>query len=98
APVAEGEEDSFGSMFTDQNDEDPYEASEASIEKDRVYQAVMSLPARERDVILLRFGLIPGDPVPRSLEYIGKNLRITRERVRQIEGEAYKKLKLLLDE
>ena len=53
-------------------------------------RAVSKLPERQRDVISLRFGLI-GDG-PNSLEQVGKQLGITRERVRQIEAEALRRL------
>jgi RNA polymerase primary sigma factor len=57
---------------------------------DAVRRAVSKLPERQRDVISLRFGLV-GDG-PNSLEQVGKQLGITRERVRQIEAEALRRL------
>ena len=58
----------------------------------RVHRALEELPEREREVIKLRYGL-DGDQDPLSLEAIGKRLGLTRERVRQIEHEALRKLR-----
>ena len=58
-----------------------------SLEHDALRRAVAQLPEREREVVKMRFGL-NGDPDPKSLEQIGQQLGLTRERVRQIEREA----------
>ena len=65
----------------------PEQEVNVSLEQDAVRRAVAQLPAREREVVKMRFGL-DGDPDPQSLEQIGRQLGLTRERVRQIEREA----------
>jgi RNA polymerase primary sigma factor len=65
----------------------PEQEVHVSLEQDAVRRAVAQLPAREREVVKMRFGL-DGDPDPKSLEQIGRQLGLTRERVRQIEREA----------
>ena len=62
-----------------------------SLEQDVLRRAVAQLPDRERDVLKLRYGL-NGDRDPASLEAIGRQLGITRERVRQIEARALEQL------
>jgi RNA polymerase primary sigma factor len=62
-----------------------------SLAEDAVRQAVETLPDRERDVVKLRYGM-NGDRDPKSLEEIGRELGITRERVRQIESQALGRL------
>jgi RNA polymerase primary sigma factor len=69
----------------------PEEEVEVSLREDALYQALGKLPAREREVIKLRYGL-NGDAPPKSLEEIGRTLNITRERVRQIENDALQRL------
>ena len=67
--------------------EGPEQEVHVSLEQDAVRRAVAQLPERERAVVKMRFGL-DGDPDPKSLEQIGHQLGLTRERVRQIEREA----------
>jgi RNA polymerase primary sigma factor len=88
-PVGDDGDASFGDLIAGTGPSTEEEAS-ASLRDLAVRQAVASLPDRERDVIELRFGLV-GDG-PASLEAIGKQLGLTRERVRQIETEALKRL------
>jgi RNA polymerase primary sigma factor len=71
----------------------PEEEVEVSLRQDALRRAVEELPDRERDVLKLRFGL-NGDQSPKSLEQIGKELGLTRERVRQIETNALERLAL----
>jgi RNA polymerase primary sigma factor len=72
-------------------EEPPEEELTISLRKEAIRSAVSRLPDREREVVRLRFGL-NGDPDPQSLDQIGKQLGITRERVRQIETEALERL------
>jgi RNA polymerase primary sigma factor len=88
-PVGDDGDASFGDLIAGSGPSTEEEAS-ASLRDLAVRQAVANLPDRERDVIELRFGLV-GDG-PASLEAIGKQLGLTRERVRQIETEALRKL------
>jgi RNA polymerase primary sigma factor len=69
----------------------PEEELEVSLRQEALRRAVAGLPDREQSVLKLRFGL-NGDPNPQSLEQIGKTLGITRDRVRQIEGDALRRL------
>ena len=65
----------------------PEQEVHVSLEHDALRRAVAELPEREREVVKMRFGL-DGDPDPKSLEQIGRQMGLTRERVRQIEREA----------
>ena len=62
-----------------------------SLTENAVRHAVNALPEREREVVKLRYGM-DGDPDPKSLEEIGRQLGLTRERVRQIEARALQRL------
>ena len=61
--------------------------------RENVYRALSTLPARERDVIIMRFGI--GGGKPRTLEEVGRAFDVTRERIRQIENHTLKKLESL---
>jgi RNA polymerase sigma factor (sigma-70 family) len=89
APIGSDGDSSFGDLFaaTGPTTEDDVEGT---MRDDAVRRAVAKLPERQRDVISLRFGL--GGTAPSSLEQIGKQLGITRERVRQIEADALRRL------
>ena len=89
APVGADGDASLGDLFAAGGPSTEDEA-DATLRDDAVRRAVAKLPDRERDVIALRFGLV-GDG-PTSLEAIGKRLGMTRERVRQIETEALRRL------
>jgi RNA polymerase primary sigma factor len=89
-PVGSESETSLGELVSG-NEAPPEEELEVSLRQEALHRAVAELPDRERDVLKLRFGL-NGDPSPQSLEQIGKTLGLTRERVRQIESEALKRL------
>jgi len=89
-PVGSEGETSLGELVSG-NEAPPEEELEVSLRQEALRRAVAELPDREQDVLKLRFGL-NGDPSPQSLEQIGKTLGLTRERVRQIETEALKRL------
>ena len=89
APIGADGDSSFGELFAAGGPTTEDEV-DAVFRGDAVRRAVSKLPERQRDVISLRFGLV-GDG-PNSLEQVGKQLGITRERVRQIEAEALRRL------
>ncbi len=89
APIGSDGDTSFGELFAAGGPTTEDEV-DATIRGDAVRRAVAKLPERQRDVISLRFGLVGEGPT--SLEQIGKQLGITRERVRQIEADALRRL------
>jgi RNA polymerase primary sigma factor len=78
----------LGDLFADRTAGDPADLAEASLAQKRVRDAVSKLPLRERQVLELRFGLVEEGTEELSLDEIGSELGITRERVRQIETRA----------
>jgi RNA polymerase primary sigma factor len=88
-PVGEGDA-AFGDLFAAEGAE-PEEELTVSLEQDVLRRAVSQLPEREREVVKRRYGL-NGDRDPASLEAIGRELGLTRERVRQIEASALEQL------
>jgi RNA polymerase primary sigma factor len=89
APIGADGDASLGELFAATGPSTEDEA-DATLRDDAVRRAVAKLPDRQRDVIALRFGLVGEGPT--SLEQIGKQLGLTRERVRQIEAEALRRL------
>jgi RNA polymerase primary sigma factor len=90
-PIGSDEDGELGDLFSDPTAEDPMEEAASSFQRGAVRRAVGRLPERERRLIELRYGL-DGEGEPHSLEAIGRELGITRERVRQLELEALVKL------
>ncbi len=89
--VGDGEEASFGDFIEDKTAENPLDITSFSLLKDKLGDVLCSLTARERKVLELRFGL--GDGCARTLEEVGKQFRVTRERIRQIEAKALRKMR-----
>jgi RNA polymerase primary sigma factor len=89
APIGSEGDSSLGDLFAAAGPTTEDEVDQ-TIRGDAVRRAVAKLPERQRNVISLRFGLGGGEPT--SLEQIGKQLGITRERVRQIEADALRRL------
>jgi RNA polymerase primary sigma factor len=89
-PVGEGDTASYGDLFAS-DERTPAEQVEVDLTERALHQAVGELPEREQRILKLRYGL-NGDTDPKSLEEIGRILGITRERVRQLEGEALRRL------
>jgi RNA polymerase primary sigma factor len=89
-PIGSENEGAFGDLFASEAAQ-PEEELDVSLEQDVLRRAVAQLPEREREVVKLRYGL-NGDRDPASLEAIGKQLGLTRERVRQIEANALEQL------
>ena len=93
-PIGGENEGALGDLFASEQ-APPEEEIGVSLEQDVLRRAVAQLPDRERDVLKLRYGLNDdgdGDGDPASLEAIGRQLGITRERVRQIEARALERL------
>ncbi len=91
APLSDEEENSLADIIEDTQTAGPSDATDRELLKDEVRRALDNLPQRERQVIELRFGL--QDDHDHTLEEVGKKLRVTRERVRQIEERAIRKLR-----
>ncbi|MFA5250623.1 MAG: RNA polymerase sigma factor [Parachlamydiales bacterium] len=89
--VGDGGESQFGDFLEDTAIESPAEATGYSILKDKMGEVLSTLTDRERTVIIERFGLLDGKP--KTLEEVGVRFGVTRERVRQIEAKALKKLR-----
>ncbi|MDA3048242.1 MULTISPECIES: RNA polymerase sigma factor RpoD [unclassified Campylobacter] len=92
APIGNEDDGKFGDFVEDKNSISPIEQILKSDLKEQIDDILEQLNDRERTVIRMRFGLLD-DESDRTLEEIGKELNITRERVRQIESSAIKKLK-----
>jgi RNA polymerase primary sigma factor len=89
-PVGDDESAQYGDLFA--TDElGPAEEVELQLTESALHRAVADLPEREQKIVKLRYGL-DGDPEPKSLDEIGRIMGITRERVRQIEAEALRRL------
>jgi len=91
ANVGESEDTSFGDFIEDKAAESPAEMTSFSLLKDKLTDVLCSLTDRERKVLELRFGL--GDGYPRTLEEVGNQFNVTRERIRQIEAKALRKMR-----
>jgi RNA polymerase primary sigma factor len=89
-PIGEEGTGSFGELVAGQ-EAGPEETLHVSLEEDTLRRALESLPEREQEVLRLRYGL-NGDAEPKSLEEIGQQLGLTRERVRQVEANALSRL------
>ena len=94
-PMGEDEGSALGDLVEDVSAESPFEIASAALRRERIARVLQSLPAREREVIELRYGIVGGRP--RTLEEVGQAFNITRERVRQIENRTLKKLQTLPD-
>jgi RNA polymerase primary sigma factor len=89
-PVGESEDASFSEFVEDHGAESPTQATTNGLLKDRIDSLLKTLTYREREIIRLRYGLTDGYTY--TLEEVGRIFRVTRERVRQIEAKAVKKL------
>jgi RNA polymerase primary sigma factor len=89
-PVGESEDASFSEFVEDVGVESPTQATTNGLLKDRIESLLKTLTYREREIIRLRYGLTDGYTY--TLEEVGRIFRVTRERVRQIEAKAVKKL------
>jgi RNA polymerase primary sigma factor len=89
-PVGESEDSYFGDFIEDDGAESPVSAAANEMLKDKIEQVLKTLTYREREIIKLRYGL--GDGYTYTLEEVGRIFKVTRERVRQIEAKAVRKL------
>ncbi|REK12922.1 MAG: RNA polymerase subunit sigma-70 [Planctomycetota bacterium] len=89
-PVGESEDCSFGEFIEDGGSESPITSAGQSMLKDKIEGLLKTLTYREREIIRLRYGL--GDGYTYTLEEVGRIFKVTRERVRQIEAKAVRKL------
>jgi RNA polymerase primary sigma factor len=91
APLSEEDENTLGDIIEDVHDRGPMEATDLQLLREEIRKALGALTLRERQVIELRFGLV--DDHDHTLEEVGRKLKVTRERVRQIEERAIRKLR-----
>ncbi|MCR4628442.1 MAG: RNA polymerase sigma factor RpoD, partial [Clostridium sp.] len=90
-PIGEEDDSNLGDFVADNNITTPEENVESVMLKEHINTLLEDLKERERQVIILRFGLEDGHP--RTLEEVGKEFNVTRERIRQIEAKALRKLR-----
>jgi RNA polymerase primary sigma factor len=90
-PVGDGEDSSFGDFIEDKSAENPYDMTAFSLLREKLSTVLSSLTEREREVLALRFGLKDG--YSRTLEEVGQMFNVTRERIRQIEAKALRKMR-----
>lgn len=91
AEVGDGGESQFGDFLEDTGADSPAEATGYSILKDKMGEVLSTLSDRERKVLIQRFGLADGKP--KTLEEVGVEFNVTRERIRQIEAKALRKMR-----
>ncbi len=91
AEVGDGGESQFGDFLEDTGADSPAEATGYSILKDKMGEVLATLSDRERKVLIQRFGLLDGKP--KTLEEVGVEFNVTRERIRQIEAKALRKMR-----
>ncbi len=89
-PVGESEDSYFGDFIEDTRADSPISSAGSEMLKDRIEDVLKTLTYREREIIKLRFGI--GDGYTYTLEEVGKIFKVTRERVRQVEAKAIRKL------
>ena len=90
-PIGEEEDSHLGDFIEDETAVNPDDAANYTMLREQLNDVLSCLGAREKRVLQLRFGLIDG--TPRTLEEVGKEFDVTRERIRQIEAKALRKLK-----
>ncbi len=91
APVGESEETNFGDFIEDKTADNPSDMTAIALLKEKIKDVLETLTERERQVLEQRFGLVDG--YSRTLEEVGRQFRVTRERIRQIEAKALRKMR-----
>ncbi|MEM6394472.1 MAG: RNA polymerase sigma factor RpoD [Planctomycetota bacterium] len=89
-PVGESEDSYFGDFIEDESAANPTDSATSDMLKQRIEQVLKTLTYREREIIKLRYGI--GDGYTYTLEEVGRIFKVTRERVRQVEAKAIRKL------
>ncbi|MCD4832030.1 MAG: RNA polymerase sigma factor RpoD [Anaerohalosphaeraceae bacterium] len=89
-PIGESEDSYFGDFIEDESADSPVQSATHEMLKDRIGDVLKTLTYREREIIKLRYGL--GDGYTYTLEEVGRIFKVTRERVRQVEAKAIRKL------
>ena len=90
-PIGEEEDSHLGDFIPDEDASEPSEAASFSLLKEQLMDVLDTLTPREKKVLELRFGIVDGRT--RTLEEVGKEFNVTRERIRQIEAKALRKLR-----
>lgn len=90
-PIGEEEDSHLGDFIADQESQAPADAAASAMLREQLFEVLQMLSQREQEVLKLRFGLVDGRP--RTLEEVGREFKVTRERIRQIEAKALRKLK-----
>ncbi len=91
SPVGDADETHFGDLIEDKTAENPSEVTSFNLLRGKLGEVLTSLNERERKILEQRYGLLDG--FPRTLEEVGKQYNVTRERIRQIEAKALRKLR-----
>ena len=91
SPVGESDDTSFGDFIPDTSAEDPSDVTAITLLKEKIRDVLDTLTERERQVLEQRFGLVDG--YSRTLEEVGRQFKVTRERIRQIEAKALRKMR-----
>jgi RNA polymerase primary sigma factor len=92
-PIGDEDDSELADFVADESVESPFESASDNLQREHVRCALDALPSREREVLELRYGLNGTEPL--TLEEVGKAFGVTRERIRQIENNTLKKLKVL---
>lgn len=90
-PVGDEEESTIGDFIADASIKPPVDVAVEQVLKDQIFEVLDTLTEREKQVIILRYGLVDG--ITHNLEFIGRELGLTKERIRQIEAKAIRKLR-----
>jgi RNA polymerase primary sigma factor len=92
-PIGDEDDSELGDFVADENVESPFETASGNLQREDVRRALAALPSRDREVLELRYGLNGRKPM--TLEEVGVAFGVTRERIRQIENNTLKRLKVL---
>ena len=90
-PIGDGEDSHFGDFIEDKAADSPSDLTGNALLREQMEEVLSTLAPREKKVLMLRFGIADG--TPRTLEEVGKEFAVTRERVRQIEAKALRKMR-----